>query len=50
VLIEELKAAKVGPDGIDIASTALGNRMPPAAAEECDAPVATGMMPTGVWR
>ena len=21
-----------------------------AAAEECDAPVATGVMPTGVWR
>jgi hypothetical protein len=21
-----------------------------AAVEECDAPLATGMMPTGVWR
>jgi hypothetical protein len=21
-----------------------------AAAEQCDAPVATGVMPTGVWR
>ena len=23
---------------------------PPAAVEECDAPVATGVMPTGGWR
>jgi len=45
-----LKAAKVGPAGIDIAYHRLGQPDAPAAAEECDAPFATGVMPTGVWR
>ena len=48
--IKELKAAKVGPAGIDIAYHRLGQPDAPAAAEECDAPFATGVMPTGVWR
>ena len=41
--------------GLAVQSRALGAEVrvrPPvaAAAEECDAPVATGVMPTGVWR
>ena len=46
--IKALKAAKVGPAGIDIAYHRLGQR-DAAAAQGCDA-VATGAMPAGVWR
>ena len=46
--IKELKASKVDPAGIDSANHRLGPPDAPAAADECDALVATGVMPTGV--
>ncbi len=46
--------ARVGmplvPIGQPLRPPVTGATPPSAAAEECDAPVATGVMPTGVWR